>query len=109
MLPFLGRLGISKGENDFDYDNILLENKNRKFSVSKLDPMNSNIALVLYKCDEFIWGSSTKSGYLLRAFYNENLVQIDGCKSVDCALEDFLDYYGDILTQCVSSEDVCNV
>ena len=103
MIPFLSLLGIGKDENNFDSINVLNENTNRKFRVSILSPMNSNIAFGLYKCQ------NSKSNYTLRAFHNENLVKIDGCSSEDCDLFEFINYYDKIIKSCVSAENVCKI
>ena len=47
MLPFFAVMGIGNNTNNFNFDNIVVENKNRSYKITKLDPMNSNIAFVL--------------------------------------------------------------
>jgi hypothetical protein len=104
MIPFLSLLGVGKDENNFNFSNILIENTNRKFRVSKLDPMNSNIAFGLYKCQ-----NSKYSNYTLRAFHNENLVKIEGCGSENCDLFDFINYFEKFKKSCNTTESVCKI
>jgi hypothetical protein len=48
ILPFLANFGIGKSEDNFNVTNILAENEARKYRISRLDPMNSNIVFVLF-------------------------------------------------------------
>jgi hypothetical protein len=105
MLPFFATLGIGKDENNFNMNNILEENFNRKYRVTQIDPMNSNIAFVLYSCS----ANQNLPPYTLRAFSNENLVKVDGCDSVNCDLDQFLSFYGEFKNRCISTRDVCKI
>ena len=69
-----------------------------------MDPMNSNIAFVLYECRK-----KKRVKYLLKAFLNENQIKIDGCKSDICELDEFLSYYENFKTICVSTMNVCKI
>ena len=104
MLPFYTTMGIAKDRNNFNFNNITIENKNRKYKVTRMDPMNSNIAFVLYECRK-----NGLSNYKLRIFFNENQIKIDGCNSDICELGEFLTYYENFKTSCVSTKDVCKL
>jgi hypothetical protein len=104
MLPFFAVMGIANNTNNFNFNNIVIENKNRTYKISKLDPMNSNIAFVLYNCEE-----DADSPYKVRAFHNENLIQLNGCSSTDCRFNEFSQFYTQFKTNCVSSKNVCQI
>ena len=70
ILPFLANFGIGKSEDNFNVTNILAENEARKYRISRLDPMNSNIVFVLFACKN---DTNNQTSYKLRAFHNENL------------------------------------
>lgn len=71
--------------------------------------MNSNIAFILYKCNKGSWNKINNKNYVIRVFHNENLIKIDGCKSEDCNLDDFLEHYSELLNKCVSTSEVCRL
>ncbi len=105
MLPAYTAFGIARDKDNFNFSNITIENKNRIYKVTQLDPMNSNIAILLYECRE-----NDLVSYKLRAFHNENLVKIDGCKSENiCELDEFLSYYENFKNSCVSTRNVCKI
>lgn len=104
MLPFFAVMGIGKSQDNFDFTNIVQENSNRKYKITKIDPMNSNIAFVLYKCT----GNSGMPKYTLRAFHNEELIKTDGCRSkTSCSLEEFVNYFSFFTNICGSTRDAC--
>ena len=105
MLPVYTAFGIARDKDNFNFSNITIENKNRKYKVTQLDPMNSNIAIMLYECHE-----SDLVSFKLRAFLNENLIKVDGCKSENiCELDEFLSYYESFKTNCGSTRNVCKI
>ena len=107
MLPFYAAMGIAKDATNFNPDNITAENVNRKYKVTRLDPMNSNIAIVLYECELPIEMNSRR--YMIRAFHNENLVTLDGCSSPNCDFGEFISYLEKFHRSCVSTTDVCRI
>lgn len=102
ILSFLSNFDIGKGENDFNRSNIVSENENRSYKISKLDPMNSNIVFVLFSCD-----IKSSLRYIVRAFLNENLIKLKACKSIDCNIEDLISYIDLLNKKCVSSKEIC--
>ena len=108
MLSFYSTLGINRDKNNFDFNNILNENKNRKYRISFMDPMNSNIAFVLYKCSSKI-NNKIVDKYLIRAFLNENIIKLEACQSEDCELHELINYYSRFINKCESSEKVCSL
>ena len=105
MLSFLASMGIGKNEENFDYENIITENVNRNYRTSDLNPTNSNIGFLLFKCKKNI----DKPKYLLRVFRNEYLIKTAGCQSSDCDLTEFLNYFTFFLSSCKSTKDSCTV
>jgi len=105
LFPTLAMLGIGQSEQNFNYSDVLTENKNRTFRSSQLTPMNANIAFVLYNCDSS--ASTNLPPYMLRVFHNEKLVKVNGCNSVDCDLNNFLKYYSFFKRICLSSKISC--
>jgi hypothetical protein len=108
MISFYGALEIAKNASDFDEDTILTENKNRSYRISPLDPMNSNIAFILYKCFQFS-NNQIVSKYCIRVFLNEKLIKLARCSSVNCDLNEFLSFYENFVNQCGSTEQACAV
>ena len=105
MLPFYAIMGIDKDPYNFNFSNITIENKNRKYRITQLDPMNSNIAFVLYEC-----AINNVVKYKLRAFHNENLIKTEGCSSaLDCDLDEFLNHFVNFKTKCGSTRQVCKI
>ena len=105
VTPFYTILGIGKDENDFNINDIFTENRNRKFRNTFIDPMNSNIALIAYRCDDP--KNSAASKYLVRAFHNENLIKIEACKTVDCNMDELTTYFSRFVNSCGSSKNYC--
>lgn len=87
----------------FNLTNVFDVNFNRNYRISYLDPMNSNIAVVLYECN------SSHAKYTLRAFHNEHLVKLNGCSSLNCDLNEFTLNLSKFKEHCVSSESVCKI
>ena len=108
MLTFFSVFGIGNSTSNFDFENIEVENKKRTYRISWMDPMNSNIAFVLYKCNGDDQTRNKKS-FKLRVFHNENLIKLNGCTSIDCNLENFLDFYSQFISKCKSSQSVCQL
>ena len=79
MLPFFAAMGLNYDKDSFNFDKLADINQNRPYKTSQIDPMNTNIAFVLFKCSK---GKKTKSpaDYKVRAFQNENLIKVNGCK-----------------------------
>lgn len=105
-LPFFASLGIGQSSKNFNLDNITAENVDRKYRSSRMDPMSGNLALILFKCDE---SDSGLSDYKIRAFLNENQIQLKGCTTMDCNLSEFLAFYSKIVNECGSTESACSV
>jgi hypothetical protein len=108
ILSFYSALEIAKNISDFDKDTILTENKNRSFRTSLLDPMNSNIAFILYQCFQFS-NNQIVSKYTIRVFLNEKLIKLARCSSVDCDLNEFFGFYEQFVNQCGSTKQACTV
>jgi hypothetical protein len=114
LLPFYANMGIGKDVNNFNYTNIEIENRNRSYRVSQMDPMNTNMAFVLYNCENNNnnnndTANSSSSNYILRAFLNEQLVKLDMCQSKDCTLDEFQAYMASRIGNCVSTRQVCSL
>ena len=111
ILPFYSTLEIADNDKNFNLDNILLENEDRDYFVSELDPMNSNIAFIVYKSFfEDPNNSSKFPKYYLRVFRNEKLIKIKACGYMrNCDLEIFLKYFQDLNKSCDSSQAVCKI
>lgn len=105
MHSFLTSLGVGKSQDNFDTENITVENPNRKFRTSWLNPTNSNIGFLLFKCEK----KFKQSKYLLRVYLNENLIKVDGCQSSDCDLTEFLNYFTFFSSICQSTEHSCKL
>lgn len=103
IISFLASIGVGKSDENFDYESIISENVNRKYRTSNINPTNSNIGFLLFKCNEI----SSKPKYLLRTFLNEHLIKIDGCQSSDCDLNEFLNYITFFVSTCKSTKDAC--
>jgi hypothetical protein len=103
VAPFYTILGLGVSADDFNLNDIYTENVNRKFRGSFLDPLNSNIAFVLYRSDDVNGGNE----YTIRVFLNENLVKIKPCKSTDCKLEELVDFLDEFVESCGSSKQYC--
>lgn len=101
MITFISILGIFRNSNDFNLNRIEDENEKRLWRTSYIDPMNSNIAFILYKSNK------EQGKYRLRVFHNEKLVKTDGCKSTDCDLDDFVEYFQNMKRACGTTRDVC--
>jgi hypothetical protein len=105
VTPFYTILGLGVSESDFDENDIFSENVNRKFRGTFLDPMNSNVALVLYRSE----GENGQANrYTVRAFHNENLVKIKPCKAAECELSELIDFFSEFVSVCGSSREYCN-
>lgn len=104
LLSFLASLGIGKDSENFDFENITKENLDRKFKTNFLNPTNSNIGFLLFKCDE-----KSQIKYLLRVYLNEKLIKTDGCQSSDCNLTEFLNYFTFFSSLCQSTKNSCKI
>lgn len=113
MLPFLANFGIGKNATNFNTTDIVNENPNRSFRLSSLDPMNSNIAFVMYACpaanNQTNSVNDTTINYKIKAFHNENLIKLEACKTTECSLEEIQAYLKTLISKCVSSEQVCSL
>ena len=104
MLSFLASMGLNYAADSFNLDNIVDINENRAYKTSRMDPMNSNIAFVLYECPTA--GSKRKS-HKIRAFHNEKLIKLNNCE--DCDLSDFRrQVESSLLQKCKNSRQVCS-
>jgi multiple inositol-polyphosphate phosphatase/2,3-bisphosphoglycerate 3-phosphatase len=110
MLPFYTLLGIARSKSDFNFADIAQENKSRLYRMSQLDPMNTNIAFVVYDCGGGGGVGGDKTKLRVRAFQNERLIKVDGCQSGEsCGLDEFLKFYQKIKANCGSTRSVCQV
>eukprot|EP00898_Chlorokybus_atmophyticus_P003882 jgi/Chlat1/4495/Chrsp29S04429 len=60
----------------------------RKFRGALVSPFAGNVALVLYRCAA---EDGSEARFILRAFHNEQPVEIPACGGPDCDLQFFLD------------------
>lgn len=90
-------------------NNILNENKSRKYRTSLIDPMNTNIAIVVYKCSSLNSANQQVDKYKVRAFMSENLLTLEACQSTECDLDQFVNYYQSFVNQCQSTEASCAI
>lgn len=108
MIPFLTAMNIGNDKGNFNLTNIAKENKRRGFRVFDLDPMNSNIAFVVYKA-QFKEPMATHSpNYFVKIFRNERAIGIKACgHEKNCDLMRFLEYYKNFVKECGSTSQVC--
>lgn len=109
LVPFYAILEINKDASNFDLNNIHNENVNRKYRSTFQDPMNSNVAFVLYKCNSVVDDNQHGYRYSVRVFHNENLIKLEACKTTDCELRELVEHFGKFVNQCGSSKEVCRI
>ena len=109
-MPFLAAMEIAKDESNFDYENIEQENRDRLFKASEIDPMNSNIAFVLYRTSFKKSVAARFPRYYLKAFRNEKAIRLKACGyEKNCDLKKFLSYYKDFTNKCQSAQEACRI
>lgn len=101
VTPFYTIMGIGTGDRDFNINDIFTENKQRTFRNTFIDPMNSNIALILYK------SVTNQTDYTVRVFHNEQLIHPKMCKTADCQLDEVRTYFETFVAVCGSSKQAC--
>lgn len=107
MLPFLATMGIPNDSGtNFNFSNLNAENANRDYKTTKLNPVNSNLALVLYDCNG---NNKSLPAFMVRAFHNENLVKLVSCQSVNCDLYGLINYLTAFTLICGSTEQICDL
>ncbi|XP_008182157.1 multiple inositol polyphosphate phosphatase 1 [Acyrthosiphon pisum] len=99
ILKMLGLLGLYKDEHKLKHDNYF-KMENRLWRTSKIDPFGSNIAFVLYKCNN----NETK----ILTLHQERIVHINGCKDDLCSYEKFKQLFATELKNC-NFDEMCNI
>jgi hypothetical protein len=105
MLSFLTALNLYKPSDDF-FDDKSQKVDNRPWRLSKIDPLNSNIAFVLYKHSG---SSDNKPEYMVKVFHNEKQIRIADCYSHECDFNLFFEYYSQIINKCKDSREICSL
>ncbi|EFX64111.1 hypothetical protein DAPPUDRAFT_327766 [Daphnia pulex] len=98
ILKVLARIGLYKDKVRPTHSNRL-EQMNRAWRTSRIDPFASNIAFVLFKCAD---------DYRVTAFIQERPVRLPGCSDDFCHFREFVDQYGSLVSKC-SIDDICRV
>jgi hypothetical protein len=106
MVSFLTTLKLYEPGPEFNSENIQTLNENRLWRLSKIDPLNSNIAFVLYKYNGL---SEIKPEYIIKVFHNEKQVRIAGCDGFACDFNSFFTYYSEFLAKCKDSRQICRI
>ncbi len=103
MLSVYNVLGIGFNGDypDLNYKSIDERHPYNGYWLSILDPMNANLAFVVYKC--------RRDRFKVRVFLNENLIKLNGCSEKDCDLNKFFDYYQNYLNKCQSTQISCQI
>ncbi len=110
LVPFYTALKISENKEDFNLSDIGTENKNRVFTTPDLDPMNSNIAFVVYKANFKGPYDSKFPRYYLKIFRNEKAISIAACGyEKNCDLKKFINYYKNFVDSCGSTRKICKL
>jgi hypothetical protein len=106
MLSFLRALNLYQPSIEFYSENIEHLSEDRLWRLSKIDPLNSNIAFVLYQYDGY---APYKPKYIVKVFHNENQVKISGCNSYECDFDKFLNHSNQFVNKCKDSRTVCSL
>lgn len=111
IVPFFTALRIADNMANFNLSNIVQENKRREFTTPDLDPMNSNIAFVVYKANfKRPYDGSKLPKYYVKIFRNERAIRLPACGyEKNCDLQMFLKYYKSFVQSCGSARDVCQL
>lgn len=103
-------MNIGNDKANFNLTNIAKENKRRDFRVFDLDPMNSNIAFVVYKAQFKEPVAAHFPSYFVKIFRNERAIGIEACgHEKNCDLIRFLQYYKNFVSGCGSTSQVCQL
>jgi len=79
----------------------------RKFKTSDIAPYSSNVAFVLYACDELSHSvTDAERKFMLQLHVNEKIVNIPGCDALMCPYEQARKQYSDLIDKC-DIEEVC--
>ena len=85
ILLFLSLLGLNKDDYSLNHD-MFEESKYRKFRLSKIDPMSSNVGFLLLECEK----SPLKR---ILTFFQEKPIKLPKCNALDCDYEIFKKIY----------------
>ncbi|CAH1710080.1 unnamed protein product [Aphis gossypii] len=99
ILKMLGVLGLYKDEHKLKHDNYF-EMENRQWRTSKIDAFGSNIAFVLYKCNN----NETK----ILTLHQEKIVHLDGCEDGLCSYDRFKQLFATEIQNC-DFDKMCNI
>lgn len=94
LLKVLAHLGLYKDENPLTHDKL---NSSRLWRVSKIDAFGTNLAFVLFRCED---------GLKVLTLHQERPVQLPGCPDTEvlCPLDKLVNMYHDSLYDCRFSE-----
>ncbi|XP_050420837.1 multiple inositol polyphosphate phosphatase 1-like [Adelges cooleyi] len=99
ILKMLGLLSLYKDDNFLRHDNYL-EMENRQWRTSKIDAFGSNLAFVLYKCNN--------DDMKIIMLHQERIIKIPGCDAELCSYEKFKLHYQAKLKNCDFNE-MCGI
>ncbi len=106
MVSFLRALNLFQPGLEFYSDNIEQLSENRLWRLSKIDPLNSNLAFVLY---QYTGPDLHKPKYIIKVFHNEKQVRVTGCNSYQCDLDKFLSRSRQFINSCKNSKSSCTI
>ncbi|KAL4219882.1 PHOsphatase [Mactra antiquata] len=107
MLPLMTKLGLFNDSEPLKSSNRE-KMKNRKFRTSHITPFSSNIAFVVYSCDDKL-SSNHDREMMVKLFVNELPVTIPACNNEVCTLQSVLDYFKDIRGDKCDLEKLCEI
>lgn len=98
---FFARIGIFKDDDHLYADDFEL-NGDREFSTSRNVPMSSNVAFVLYQCDD--------GDHRVKTFVNDIPVVIPGCPEDEdtCLYDQVVSLWQDWADNC-DMTDICEL
>ncbi|XP_046397097.1 multiple inositol polyphosphate phosphatase 1 [Ischnura elegans] len=89
LLKLISRLGLYKDEEKLRSDNFSL--LKRKWRTSELDSFGTNLAFILFKCDD---------GFKIAGYHQEKPFIIPGCEDHPCPLDRVLAEYESTVLMC---------
>jgi len=100
LLKVLARFGLFKDATVPKHSNRhSSEMKNREWRTSLIDSFATNIALVLFKCNQ---------DYYVTTYVQERPVMLPGCSDFLCPFSQFSDLYGPYASSC-DLDQICRV
>ncbi|XP_060586938.1 multiple inositol polyphosphate phosphatase 1-like [Ruditapes philippinarum] len=110
IVPLMTALGLYK-----DNTPLLATNFNtmsgRKFRTSNIDPYTSNLAFVIYACDNVMQTYATERGsreFVVKLFVNAKEVNIPSCGDLPCYYGVVKRKYNDYINKC-NIKEICGI